>query len=74
MFLNVIFDTIRTNSDILLLIAILLMIPGIVFQLAYEEKFPSSANRKKIGWIISVPIFILALFADKILNFISELI
>lgn len=74
MFLNAIFDFIRTESEILLLIAILLMIPGIVFQLAYDQKYPVSAKRKKIGWIIAVLALPLGLCGDLILDFIRGLI
>ena len=73
-FLNVIFDMRSAYSNILLLISTLSFIPGIVFQLTYEEKYPTPSKRKKIGWLISGPLFILALYADKILNFISGLI
>lgn len=50
------------------------MIPGIVFQLAYDQKYPVSAKRKKIGWIIAVLALPLGLCGDLILDFIRGLI
>ena len=73
-FLNVIFDMRSAYSNILLLISTLSFIPGIVFQLTYEEKYPTPSKRKKIGWLIAVLALPLGLYGDLILDFILGLI
>jgi uncharacterized membrane protein YqaE (UPF0057 family) len=60
--------------NILLLITVFFMIPGIVFRIVYDQKYPAPAKQKKIGWIIAVLALPLGLYGNLILDFIRGLI
>ena len=62
------------DYNLFLLIGIFFMIPGFVFKLLHEQKYPPTKKQKIIGWILAIILTPIALYADKLINFISDLI